>query len=66
MKEVASPCIKVCRLDPDELWCTGCGRSLAEIAAWTTASEEEKGTITRKACERRAAARSNRDTQIDE
>jgi len=31
---VPSPCISVCRLDPSTGWCTGCARTIAEIAAW--------------------------------
>jgi predicted Fe-S protein YdhL (DUF1289 family) len=34
---VASPCIGVCQLDPASV-CTGCGRSIGEIAEWSTAS----------------------------
>ncbi|WP_338103873.1 DUF1289 domain-containing protein [Pseudopontixanthobacter vadosimaris] len=49
----------MCRLDPDERWCTGCGRLLAEIAGWATASEEEKRTIVRMAGERRAGVTSS-------
>ena len=32
---VASPCTKVCRIDPRSGWCEGCVRSLDEIAAWS-------------------------------
>jgi predicted Fe-S protein YdhL (DUF1289 family) len=31
---IASPCISVCRLDSPTGWCTGCARTIAEIAAW--------------------------------
>jgi len=34
-RAVLSPCVGVCELDADGL-CAGCGRSLAEIAAWST------------------------------
>jgi len=34
--EVASPCNGVCRIAPDTGWCEGCGRTMAEIAAWPT------------------------------
>ena len=30
---IPSPCISVCRLDPSTGWCTGCARTIAEIAA---------------------------------
>ena len=29
-----SPCIKVCVMDTARQLCTGCGRTLEEIAAW--------------------------------
>jgi predicted Fe-S protein YdhL (DUF1289 family) len=32
---VLSPCVGVCALRPDGL-CAGCGRTVAEIAAWST------------------------------
>jgi uncharacterized protein len=40
-----SPCIKICVLDPDLGQCTGCGRTAAEIAAWTALSPGERRSI---------------------
>lgn len=34
--EPASPCIRLCLLDPASGLCRGCRRSLAEIASWPT------------------------------
>ena len=31
---VPSPCVSVCRMDPDTGWCMGCLRTIEEIAAW--------------------------------
>jgi predicted Fe-S protein YdhL (DUF1289 family) len=45
---VPSPCTGVCRLDANHM-CTGCGRLLAEIAAWSSASEAERREICRLA-----------------
>ncbi|HMI36369.1 MAG TPA: DUF1289 domain-containing protein [Steroidobacteraceae bacterium] len=45
---VASPCTGVCRLDATSM-CTGCGRLLAEIAAWSSASAAERREICRRA-----------------
>ena len=45
---VASPCTGICRLDDDKV-CSGCGRLLAEIAAWSQASEAERREICRLA-----------------
>ena len=45
MDEVASPCIQVCRVDEMTGLCTGCARTLAEIAAWGELSAPEKARI---------------------
>ena len=42
---VRSPCINVCRLDPATRWCVGCGRSVAEIARWTSVSDAARQDI---------------------
>ncbi|MBU8545390.1 MULTISPECIES: DUF1289 domain-containing protein [Roseomonadaceae] len=42
---IESPCNKVCLLDPRSGWCLGCGRSGAEIAAWTRLSPEARRAI---------------------
>jgi predicted Fe-S protein YdhL (DUF1289 family) len=34
MTPVPSPCISVCRMDPSTGLCTGCARTLQEIAEW--------------------------------
>ncbi len=39
---VTSPCVKLCHLDTDMGLCTGCGRSLKEIASWSTLAESER------------------------
>ncbi|MFN3238331.1 MAG: DUF1289 domain-containing protein [Pseudomonadales bacterium] len=51
MAEVASPCIKLCRLDAAD-YCLGCGRSRMEIAAWSRASAADKALIVLRARER--------------
>ena len=43
--EVASPCINVCRMNPDTGLCEGCLRTLAEIAAWSAMSSDEKRAV---------------------
>ena len=40
-----SPCIEICALDARAGHCTGCGRSLAEIAEWGSASADRKRDI---------------------
>lgn len=43
--EVASPCTKVCKLDPTGRYCTGCLRTRSEIACWSSASDDMKRAI---------------------
>jgi hypothetical protein len=38
----STPCIQICRLDPQSGLCTGCGRTLDEITRWGEISEEER------------------------
>jgi predicted Fe-S protein YdhL (DUF1289 family) len=39
---ISSPCIKICLFDPQAQLCTGCGRSLDEIARWGGMSETQR------------------------
>lgn len=43
--EVPSPCISVCRMDPSRGLCSGCYRTVDEIAAWGQAGEAERLAI---------------------
>ena len=43
--DVPSPCLSVCRLDPDSEWCQGCFRTLDEIAAWSRMGDEGKREV---------------------
>ena len=52
-----SPCIGICRMDDDNRYCAGCLRTIDEIAAWSTATEETRWQVLRAVEERRAAAR---------
>lgn len=38
---VASPCVRKCCLDDDDV-CLGCGRSIQEIMGWNTARSTER------------------------
>ena len=42
--EVASPCVRTCCLDDDDV-CIGCGRALAEIVAWGTADDPTRRDV---------------------
>ena len=52
MNGPSTPCIKVCVIDPVGRLCTGCGRSLQEIAQWGGMSETERLAIMAKLPER--------------
>ena len=39
---IASPCTKVCTIDPRTGLCLGCGRTLDEIAQWGSLSDGER------------------------
>jgi predicted Fe-S protein YdhL (DUF1289 family) len=43
--EVASPCVKVCVVHPTERICTGCYRSIEEIARWSAMNDAERQAV---------------------
>ncbi|MAC80788.1 MAG: DUF1289 domain-containing protein [Rhodobacteraceae bacterium] len=43
--EMDSPCIKICMIHPQEGICTGCYRTLQEIAAWSSMKPETRAEI---------------------
>ena len=52
---VESPCINVCVLDTASGYCTGCLRSLDEIAGWATFSDDERRAVWEALARRRAS-----------
>jgi uncharacterized protein len=40
-----TPCVKVCIYDPGRGRCTGCGRTLDEIARWSDMSDAERRRV---------------------
>ena len=42
---IESPCNKICKIDPNDNLCLGCGRTLEEIAYWTYLDDNEKKKI---------------------
>lgn len=40
-----TPCVKICVIDAGTGLCTGCARTLAEIAAWAGLSADERRRI---------------------
>lgn len=53
---VASPCNKVCRIDPRTGWCEGCLRTLDEITTWATMSNDDKRAVRDALAQRRIGA----------
>ena len=53
----STPCVKVCAVDGQTGLCVGCGRTLAEIAAWGRLSEAERREIMGQLPERLAQTR---------
>lgn len=51
-----SPCINICQIDRDSGLCTGCLRTLDEIAAWASYSDQKRNDILASLSERRLPA----------
>ena len=49
---VASPCVRRCTLDQDDV-CIGCGRTLDDIRQWGAMSNEQRGECVARAAQRR-------------
>jgi predicted Fe-S protein YdhL (DUF1289 family) len=43
-QQIESPCIKVCEVDANAGVCTGCHRTLNEIASWSSFTNAERRT----------------------
>ncbi len=41
----ATPCVKICVVDPSISLCIGCGRTVAEISLWSEMSEGERVAV---------------------
>lgn len=53
-ERVASPCVRKCTLDDDDV-CVGCFRCIEEICAWGGAGDAERRLILARVALRRAA-----------
>jgi predicted Fe-S protein YdhL (DUF1289 family) len=42
---IETPCIKICTLDAASGRCLGCGRTVNEIARWSTMSAAERARV---------------------
>jgi uncharacterized protein len=59
---IQSPCIRVCTIDSGTGLCTGCGRTIEEIARWSQMTDDERrrtmsGLTNRHGHDGRAAGR---------
>jgi predicted Fe-S protein YdhL (DUF1289 family) len=54
-RPVPSPCVSICRIDPDSGLCEGCLRTLEEIAEWGRMTDERKLQVRDALAQRRAA-----------
>lgn len=52
-KEIQSPCVDVCQMNPFTGLCSGCYRTLDEIAGWLDFSVSEKLEVLKRLDERR-------------
>lgn len=43
--EIESPCVRICVIHPEARLCTGCLRSIDEIARWSQMTPQERRTI---------------------
>jgi predicted Fe-S protein YdhL (DUF1289 family) len=50
-----SPCISLCQMDAETGLCVGCQRTMDEIVAWGTASDDERRAVWREIDRRRHA-----------
>ncbi|MBV9189570.1 MAG: DUF1289 domain-containing protein [Betaproteobacteria bacterium] len=44
-KEIESPCIRVCQMDPVHGLCLGCARTLDEISRWARMTNAERARV---------------------
>jgi predicted Fe-S protein YdhL (DUF1289 family) len=45
---IETPCVKICTMDARSGLCTGCGRTLDEIARWGTIGDAERALLMRE------------------
>jgi predicted Fe-S protein YdhL (DUF1289 family) len=53
---VPSPCVSVCAIDEVTGLCTGCLRTIDEIAAWSVLDDDERRDVWARIGARRAAS----------
>ena len=53
--QIPSPCVSVCAIDPANGYCTGCYRTLDEIAAWVELDSTQRLAVWEALTERKKA-----------
>ncbi|HJW53337.1 MAG TPA: DUF1289 domain-containing protein [Burkholderiaceae bacterium] len=56
VSSVASPCVSICQMDPATGLCSGCLRTIDEIAGWSRYSDAEKHAVWQLIAARRGPA----------
>jgi predicted Fe-S protein YdhL (DUF1289 family) len=56
LENVVSPCVSICRLDASQGLCTGCLRTMDEIAGWSEMTMAERAQVLAAVAQRRAGA----------
>jgi predicted Fe-S protein YdhL (DUF1289 family) len=56
---IATPCVKICTLDARAGLCLGCGRTIDEIARWSSMSVSERARVMNELASRVAARNAN-------
>jgi uncharacterized protein len=57
---IPTPCVKICVVDPLSGYCIGCGRTIDEIAAWSSLDARARALIMAALDGRMRRARSRR------
>jgi uncharacterized protein len=57
--EAPSPCKEICKLGVSSSVCTGCGRTIAEIAEWGLATASRQHEIVRRSSARMGSSASH-------
>lgn len=56
LPNIPSPCVGICTMDAETNLCSGCFRTLEEIGAWGSASNQQRYEIVQDLKQRRIAA----------